>query len=182
MGFRSADACSAGGRLRWWGVWAEPLEVSVAVLVDPGFSVRFEGRGQFHRVPPERLPQLRQHVGPEDLDPVVLCLPDVVQRDLVETQLRVRCELGGVPAEVGGDLHDLAHPLDRDVLGDGIEDLDAVYVPAAGTRCCATARARSPRPAPPRVPSSHGPASATVPARPPPGRRRSDGEDARGRR
>src|SRR4029453_16262276 len=81
-----------------------------------------------------RLSQLRQDLGPEDLDPLVLPLPDVVQRDLVETELPVRGELGGVPAEVGGDLHDLAYLLDRDVLGDGIEGLDTVYVPAGRRR------------------------------------------------
>ena len=31
-------------------------------------------------------------------------------------------------------LHDLAHSLDRDVLGDGIEGLNAVDVPAGGRR------------------------------------------------
>src|SRR5687767_4101006 len=42
------------------------------------------------------LAQLRQDLVPEDVDPLALPLPDVVQRDLVETQLRVRGKLGGM--------------------------------------------------------------------------------------
>ena len=82
------------------------------------------------RVSGRLLPQPWQDLGPEDLDPLVLALADVVQGDLVEAQLRVLGELGGVPAEVGGDVHDLAYSLDRDVLGDRVEGLDGVDVPA----------------------------------------------------
>jgi hypothetical protein len=46
------------------------------------------------------LPQLRQDLSAEDIDPVLLSLPDVVQRDLIEPQLRVRGELRGVPAKI----------------------------------------------------------------------------------
>ena len=74
--------------------------------------------------------ELRQHVVAEDLEEPVLGLADVVQVDLVETQLGQVGQVLGVGPGIGGDEHRLLDVLEPGHLRRGVEGLDVVQVPA----------------------------------------------------
>ena len=124
----------------------EAAEVTAAVAVAVGVGLDVQavddgvlppqvgGAGQPHAALPTSAgsPQLR--AGPwrrTRRSNAVLLLADVVQGDLVEAQLGVPGELGGVPAEVVRRCAPTRRTCSSgDVLGDGVEGLGAVEVPA----------------------------------------------------
>ena len=122
--------------------------LDVEAVDNGGLPPQVAGVGDPHRETSE-MSRLRQDVFAEGLDELALVLADVVEVDLVETELGQVVEPRRVPAEVAGDEHVLPHGLGRDVLADGVEQLGrsrGPSTPAAGRRWCATARARSAAP------------------------------------
>ena len=136
---------------------AAEVAAPVAVAVDVGLDVQavddgvlppqVGGLGQSHALPP---PQLGEDLLAERVEERLLLLPDVVQVDLVEAELGVLGEPGGVRAEVGRDVDDLRRPRSGGTCSlTASKAAASVEVPAdraAGRRCCATARTRAPRP------------------------------------